>query len=111
LCKDDAWYGSGGGGLSLADTDGVTRGGAGVVRGGREGLVEAAGTGLVDVDTAGGGGFLIDVFAVGPRGLGFVGGADLFMDVELFGGNGFPGELLRVRILANFSASSFVTSS
>ena len=104
-------YGSGGGRFrDLADANGVVRGGAGVMREGRDGLVEAAGAGLTETGDAGGG-FLVDMFVDGLRELGFVGGAGLFMVTELLGDDNRPEGVFCVRILANLSASSFVTPS
>jgi hypothetical protein len=103
---------------------GATRGGAGVVRGGR------FGTGLVAVTGAGGfgdmdgGGRDVPVVAgeigLGSRGLDvpvvfgdrFFGEMVLGKGVFIVSGeSSFPGDSLRVRILANFSANSFVTPS
>ena len=68
-------------------------GGAGVVRGGRAGLAELDLVAVVGVDGLGEIGF--------GRGIGFCD------DVV----SGFAGDELRVLILANFSANSFVTPS
>jgi hypothetical protein len=105
---------------------GATRGGAGVVRGGR------FGAGLVAVTAAGGfgetgigGGGRNTPFVAGRIGLGeigldvpvvfgdkFFGEMGLGMGVFVVSGeSSFPGDSLRVLILANFSANSFVTPS
>ena len=104
---------------------GATRGGAGVVRGGR------FGAGLVAVTAAGGFGetgigggrnapFVAGEIVLGEIGLDvpvvfgdkFFGEMGLGMGVFVVSGeSSFPGDSPRVLILANFSANSFVTPS
>jgi hypothetical protein len=119
---------------------GAIRGGAGVVRGGRPGFVAVTGAGGFGETDFGGGGFSVLVLGgLGESGLGGVpvltgerdlgDTVDFGFDVPVVCGErragdkdggrdnpavlskGFPGDWLRVRILANFSANSFVTPS
>lgn len=86
------------------------RGGAGVVRGGSEGLVALTGTGVLAAETGlGGTGLLSSLGTVSV--LGNLGVTGTLADLGTSEETRCPGEILRVRILANFSANSFVTPS
>lgn len=82
------------------------RGGAGVVREGREGFVDVTGVGGMLGEMGFGGGGLREA----DFGGGETGGIGM-LAVEVSNEAAFAGDLLLVRIFANFSANSFVTPS
>jgi len=99
LWRGETVYGrEGGGRADCAGFKGGIRGGAGVVRGGRDGLL----WGFV----GGGAGVVVVGFSVGGLGRG-----GLVVVVVSEEDREVAGEVLRVRILANFSANSFVMPS
>ena len=85
------------------------RGGTRVVRGGRPGFVDGTG-GLGETDFGGG----FETMGFDKRGFGETGfgnGEVLPMDERVSPGVNFPGDVLLVRIFANFSANSVVRPS
>lgn len=90
------------------------RGGARVVRGGREGFVDTTGAGGVGLGDTGFAAERLRVTGFSEGGLGemgFGGGECLLVDVGVSKDATFPGDVLLVRIFANFSANSVVRPS